>query len=90
MSIYANLVIFVQNLIIMNNKKYISVSVMCSDLMNLGRDINTLQSNGVDMLHVDVMDAHFVPNLTFGPDFIKAMQARTDMPLDGQVQPSSG
>lgn len=81
-SIYANLVIFVQNLIIMNNKKYISVSVMCSDLMNLGRDIDTLQSNGVDMLHVDVMDAHFVPNLTFGPDFIKAMQAMTDMPLD--------
>jgi len=60
----------------------ISVSVMCSDLLNLERDIRTLEKYGVDMLHVDVMDAHFVPNLTFGPDFIKAMQSRTDLPID--------
>lgn len=55
---------------------------MCSDLMNLGADIAELQNNGVDMLHVDVMDAHFVPNLTFGLDFIKAMHGVTNMPLD--------
>ena len=66
-------------------KKYynkISASVMCSDLLNLEKDIRTLESLGVDMLHIDVMDAHFVPNLTFGPDFIKAMQARTHLPVD--------
>lgn len=58
------------------------MSVMCSDLMALGKDIRILEEQGVDMLHVDVMDAHFVPNLTFGPDFIKAMHRTTKLPLD--------
>lgn len=55
---------------------------MCSDLMNLERDIKQLERNGVDYLHVDVMDAHFVPNLTFGVDFIAAMHRVTKLPLD--------
>lgn len=55
---------------------------MCSDLMNFGHDVDILRQYGVDWLHVDIMDAHFVPNLTFGPDIIKALQNHTDMPLD--------
>ena len=55
---------------------------MCADLLNLESEIRTLENMGVDMLHIDVMDAHFVPNLTFGHDFIKAMQKKTTLPLD--------
>ena len=55
---------------------------MCADLLNLESEIRTLENMGVDMLHIDVMDAHFVPNLTFGHDFIKAMQKKTKLPLD--------
>ena len=55
---------------------------MCADLLNLESEIRTLENMGVDMLHIDVMDAHFVPNIAFGHDFIKAMMKKTSLPLD--------
>jgi ribulose-phosphate 3-epimerase len=64
------------------HKRKISVSIMCSDLLNLGQDVDHLERLGIDYLHVDVMDAHLVPNLTFGPDFINALHRHTNMPLD--------
>ena len=64
------------------HKGKLSVSIMCADLMNIERDIRELERNHVDYLHVDIMDATFVPNLTFGPDFVNALRKTTAIPLD--------
>jgi len=48
-------------------------SLLAADLLNLGKDVGNMMNQGVDLLHFDVMDAHFVPNLSFGPAFCKAI-----------------
>lgn len=63
-------------------KKKLSVSLMCCDLMNVAHDIKILEEGGVDWFHLDVMDAHFVPNLTFGPDFINSLRKISQTPFD--------
>lgn len=60
----------------------LSASLMCADLMNIERDVRALGENGTDYLHIDIMDAHFVPNLTFGPDFVNALRNKTKIPFD--------
>lgn len=66
----------------MNRRGKISASIMCADLLNLSSEIKVLQDNQVDYLHIDIMDAHFVPNLTFGPDIVNAIRKICTLPLD--------
>jgi len=64
----------------MNGK--LSVSLMCGDLLHLGNEIRTFESNNVNYIHIDIMDSKFVPNLTFGPDFVNEIKKITLIPLD--------
>ena len=64
----------------MNGK--LSVSLMCADLLHLAEQIKIYEKHDVDLIHIDVMDSQFVPNLTFGPDLVNSVKRTTRIPLD--------
>jgi ribulose-phosphate 3-epimerase len=63
----------------------IAPSILASDFSKLGEEISRVEKAGADMIHIDVMDGHFVPNLTIGPPVIKSLRHVTSLPFDAHL-----
>ena len=62
--------------------KLLAPSILSADLSNLAQQIRLVEMSGADWIHCDIMDGHFVPNITFGPVLVKAVKKSTKLPID--------